>query len=133
MLTDHITQALKTRLPEVPFVFSCPPDPTASLFGPCEELSPLQICDDDDEATIYLGTISHGHFGCYEEGITEDERHQLIAEDVADFVRDLLSNRIVAMSTLGGRVGGWRRLSADEVSPSPSVLKRQYVWSHPIQ
>jgi len=133
MLTAHIVQALKTEFPEVPFVFSSPPDPAASLVGPCEELSPLQICDDDDEATIYLGTITHGHLGCYEEGITEDERHRLIAEDVTDFVRDLFSDRIVAMSTLGGAVGGWRRLSADEALPAHSMLKRQFVWSHALR
>jgi len=132
MLTAHITQALKTAFPEIPFVFSSPPDPAASLVGPCE-LSPLQICDDGEEASIYLGGITHGHLGCYDDDLTEDERLRKIADDVTDFVRDLLSDRIVAMSLLGGLAGGWRRLSADEALPARSIMKRQFVWSHAIR
>ena len=133
MLTAHITQALKTEFPEVPFVFPSPPDPIASLLGPCKEFSPLQICDDGDEATIYLGTITHGHLGCYDDDLTEDDKQRRIADDVTDFVRDLLSDRIVAMSMLGGVAGGWRRLSADEALPAHSILKRQFVWSHALR
>src|SRR5687768_3456956 len=111
MLATHIVTALSSAFPERAFIISSPPDPVATLDGPCGELSPLQICDDGDEATIYLGAITHGHFGCYEDGISGDERHRQIAENVVDFVRDLLSDRIVASSSLGGRIGGWRRLS----------------------
>lgn len=89
MLATHITEALHSAFPEVAFVLSCPPGPVATLDGPCAELSPLQIFDDGDEATIYLGTITHGHLGCYDEGISEDKRHKQIADDVIDFVRDL--------------------------------------------
>jgi hypothetical protein len=103
------------------------------LEAPCDELSPLQICDDGDEATIYLGTITHGHFGCYDNGISEEQRHQHIAEEVVDFVWDLISDGIVASSSLGGRVGGWRRLSPDTGIPKPSMLKQQYLWSRPLQ
>jgi hypothetical protein len=133
MLATHITEALRSAFPEVAFVLSSPPDPVATLDGPCAELSPLQICDDGDEATIYLGTITHGHLGCYEEGLSEDERHQQIADDVIDFVRDLFSDRVVASSALGGRIGGWRRLSPEDDTPGPSILKQQYVWSRALQ
>ena len=133
MLSTHIITALSSAFPEIAFILSSPPDPVATLDGPCAELSPLQICDDGDEATVYLGEITHGHFGCYGNGITVDESHRQITEDVIDFVRDLLSDRIVASSSLGGRIGGWRRLSPEDHTPGPCMFKRQYVWSRPLQ
>ncbi|MES2468005.1 MAG: hypothetical protein V4675_11935 [Verrucomicrobiota bacterium] len=133
MLAFHITEALRSAFPEVPFILSSPPDPVATLDGPCAELSPLQICDDGDEATIYLGTTTHGHLGCYDEGLSEDQKHRQIADDVIDFVRDVFSDRIVASSSLGGRIGGWRRLCPEDDTPGPSMFKRQYVWSRPLQ
>lgn len=129
MLSEHLTRTFRETFPELPFVFAEPPNPVATLEGPCEEMSPLQIFDDGDEATIWLGTITHSHFGNYEEGITEDWRHQYIAEEVVEFVRDLIANRIVGMSSLGGRVGGWRRLEPGDPLPGSSPLKSQYLWS----
>ena len=133
MLAAHITEALRSAFSEVPFVLSSPPDPVATLGGPCAELSPLRIFDDGHEATIYLGTVTHAHLGCYDEGISEDERHRQIADDVVDFARDLFSDRIVADSALGGLIGGWRRLSPDDDAPGRSIFKRQYLWSRSLQ
>jgi hypothetical protein len=129
MLANHLVQTLKSAFPELPFVFAEPPEAVATLTGPCEEMSPLKIFDDGDEATIWVGTITHSHFGNYEEGVTEDWRHQYIAENVVKFIRDLLADRVVAMSTLGGLVGGWRRLEMGEALPERSRWKKQYLWS----
>jgi hypothetical protein len=57
MLSDHLTQALRAAFPDVLFDYALPPDPVAKLEGPCAEMSPLLICDDGDEATIYLGEV----------------------------------------------------------------------------
>jgi hypothetical protein len=133
MLFERLTKSLREAFPDVPFVFAEPPEPVATLEGPCEEMSPLKVFDDGNEATIWLGIVTHGHFANYEEGITEDLRHQYIAVDVVEFVRDLIADRVVGMSSLGGRVGGWRRLEPGEPLPDRSRWKKQYVWSGALQ
>lgn len=133
MLSHHLKEALCAAFPALPFVFDEPPTPVATLAAPSPALDPLQICDDGDEAIVYLGNVTHAHLGCHDEALSEEAKQQQIAADVVQFVRDLFADRIVASSTLGGRIGGWRTLAPGEALPGPSMLSSRYVWSRPLQ
>ena len=133
MLAPLANAALRSAFPEVPFVSADPPDPVATLDGPCAELSPMQVCDDGDEITVHLGTTTHAHLACHDDALSDAERERQTVEDMVAFVRDLFADRIVATTGLGGRIGGWRRIAADEAVPRNGRVWRRYVWSRPLQ
>jgi len=133
MISDSLLPAIKERFPDLPFTFAEPPKPIASLKSPCEALGTVDICDDGDEITIYLGTATHSHFSCYEETLTEQAKEQQITSDVLEFLDKLLTDRVVVWCVAGGVAGGWRVLRAEENPPDPSMLKRQFLWSREIR
>jgi hypothetical protein len=132
MIRDRLISALKQRFPELPFAFDEPPKPVASLQSPCQALGEMDICDDGDEATVYF-TATHGHFSCYDESLSVEQREQEIADDVLTFLDSLFSDRVVVWQVLGGLAGGWRVLQPGEIAPSPSVARRQFLWTREIR
>jgi hypothetical protein len=133
MIRDHLVPALKERFPNEPFAFDEPPKPVATLPAQCQALGELRICDDGDEATIYLTNATHGHFSCYDEKLTEAQREQQIAAKVVEFLQALLSDRVVVWRFLGGMAGGWRVLGSDEPVPGPSTGTQRFLWSREIK
>jgi hypothetical protein len=133
MIRDHLAPAIKERFPDAPFSFDQSPKPIASLRSPCEALGGVEICDDGDEATIYLVNATNGHFGCYDEKLTEEQKEKQIASDVIDFLEALLKDRVVIWRFLGGMTGGWRVLRPGEQAPKPSISKQQFLWSREIK
>jgi hypothetical protein len=133
MIRDHVIRAIQEHFSKVPFSFDEPPRPIASLRSPCEALGGVEICDDGDEATIYLTNATHGHFSCYDEKLSEQQKERQIACDVVEFLEALLSDRVVVWKFLGGMAGGWRVLASDEPVPEPSIARRQFLWSREIK
>lgn len=131
MIRDVLIMAINQRFPEVPFVFGEPPKPIVSLQSPCQGLGQMEICDDGDEATVYF-TITHGHFSCYDESLSLGQREQQITDDVIAFLDSLFSDRVVIWQLLGGLAGGWRVLQPGEDAPSPSLARRQFLWTKEI-
>lgn len=132
MIRDHLIRALEQRFPESPFAFDEPPNPIASLQSPCQSLGRMDICDDGDEVTVYF-KATHGHFGCVDESLSVAQREQEIAGDVIRFLDALFSDRVVVWQVLGGLAGGWRVLQPGEDVPSPSVARRQFLWTREIR
>lgn len=113
-------------------MFGEPPQPTVSLQSPCQALGAMEICDDGDEATVYF-TATHGHFGCYDESLSVEQREQQITDDVIEFLDSLFSDRVVVWQLLGGLAGGWRVLPPGEAVPSPSLVRRQFLWTRELR
>jgi hypothetical protein len=129
MIQEHLIAGLKNAFPDKVFQYSNPPDPVATLPSPCAALGTLAISDDGDEATVYLGGATHGHFGCYDDPLSEAERDAEIAGDVITFLQALFADRVVVWRLAGGLAGGWRVLEPGEQLPKPSHLRKQFVWS----
>jgi hypothetical protein len=132
MICEVLVPAIKERFSDIPFFFDEPPKPVASLRSPCKALGGVEICDDGDEATVYLTNATHGHFTCDDEGLTEEQREQRIVSKVIEFLEALLKDRIVVWRFLGGIAGGWRLFRADEPVPKPSMARQQFLWSKEI-
>ena len=92
----------------------------------------MEICDDGDEATVYFNA-THGHFSCYDEKLSTEQREQQITDDVIKFLESLLKDRVVVWQMLGGMAGGWRVLQPGEEPPTPSRARRQFLWSREIK
>ncbi len=104
-----------------------PPDPVMTFQSAHPDVGDLAIMDDVDEATIYIGEITHSHFSCYDSEISEEERAQIIIEDLISFLDDLFADRVLIWAK--DTHGGWRTLSGDTVL-EPNA--RNYLWSGPI-
>jgi hypothetical protein len=133
MIRTHLEPALRQRFSSQPFEIHQENAPFATLDAPCAGIGRLELCDDGDEVTVYLTELTHGHFGCYEDDLSTEEKERAIASDVVDFLDALFADRVVAYRVIGGFAGGWRLLDDGEDLPPPSKLKSQYVWSHPIE
>jgi hypothetical protein len=132
MIADHLIRELKQRFPDVAFTFDESPNPVASLQSPCQALGQMDICDDGDEATVYF-TATHGHFSCDDETLSVEQRERQITDDVIAFLDSLFKDRVVVWKVLGGLAGGWRVLQPGEDAPTPSVARRQFLWTREIK
>jgi hypothetical protein len=133
MIQEHLIAGLKSTFPEKAFEYSHPPHPVASLQSPCEELGRLEISDDGYEATVYLTGATHGHFGCFDDQLSEAQKEAEISSDVIFFLRALFADRVVVWRFAGGLAGGWRVLQADEQLPKTSHLRKGFVWSRELK
>ena len=91
----------------------------------------MHISDDGDEATVYF-TLTHGHFSCDDELLSVEEREKEIVDEVITFLESLFSDRVVLWRMLAGLSDGWRVLQPDEDAPTPSLARRQFLWTREI-
>jgi hypothetical protein len=131
MIQEQLIGALKRAFPEKAFVYSSSPESVASLPSPCEALGTLQISDDGYEATVYITGATHGHFGCYDDNLSEEQKAAEISSNVVSFLKALFTDRVVIWRLPGG-IAGWRVLKPDEQLPKPSHIRKQFVWSREL-
>jgi len=94
------------------------------------EVGEVRIEEDGSELILYIGEITHGHFGSYEPGLSEQEHSEIIVESVTDFLRDLFADEYYLFR--GDQSGGWARLDMVKESDMRSRNMRWYKWSGPI-
>ncbi|HEX8252030.1 MAG TPA: hypothetical protein VF846_02690 [Thermoanaerobaculia bacterium] len=93
------------------------------------DVGPVIVCDDGDEATVTVGTITHGHFNDFDQPLAVAV--QQIAIDVADFLEALFAGRVVLWRSRTGMSAGWRWLADDE-QPTLQPDATTYLWQGPI-
>ena len=84
------------------------PAPIATFPAASQDVGNLEIFDDGDELIVSVGTLTHGHFGFYEEGATQETKQQEVAEAVLDFVKDVFAGKYIFYSN--GMGGGWKHI-----------------------
>src|SRR6478609_2869103 len=89
--------------------FGEPPDPVVVFSALHREVGDVSVHDAGDDATIHIGSITHGHISAYPKAATEQEQFEQVTEEVVDFLRDLFSDRVVLHCSADGRSGGWKR------------------------
>lgn len=90
----------------------------------------VTIVDDGDEATVYIGHITHGHFSAFEEKLPESAKAALIASDVVGFLEALFADRVLMWKVFGA--AGWRLVDDPVTAVSGFTLRRSFVWSGPL-
>ncbi len=63
------------------------------------DVGDLTVYDDGEDLTIYVGDITHVHFGCYEDDWSEDRKRLAIVDDVSHFVREVITEEIELFKT----------------------------------
>jgi hypothetical protein len=110
-----------------------PPESSVTIPGVHPEFGDLEIVDEGHEVTLYVGRFTHGHFSCYEPDVPEQERADIISDQVIEFLEALFDDRVIVWGT-HERGGGWTRRDrpAGSDSASSSGHSRRFLWSGPI-
>ena len=128
MIAEALRTELAQRFPELSSLSN-----EGGLVMPAahEAVGDVTISDDGNEATLCIGTITHGHFNDFREGVSPEAAARTIAEDVVSFLEALLADRVLLWRS--DDAGGWRILDTDEKPNVHSDSGTQfYLWSGPI-
>jgi len=130
MLRDRVITEIANRLPELRFQTGTTGQPFLTIPAPSPLLGALEIHDDGEEATVYAGDLSHGHYNPYDSGLSPQAREAWIAEKVVDFLEAAVADRVLFWATQDRHRGGWLRLDYGE-APEIASDAVMTVWSGP--
>jgi hypothetical protein len=112
-------------------------DPEEILRIPAKapEVGDIVVRNDGDELTVCIGRIDHRHFEVYcATGVSEPERQREVSQDAAEWIQDILSERVrFRVEFRAGRViagSSWHIEHHDGgrwLRPTDEV--REYTWS----
>lgn len=134
-MRDKLIKILEQKFGKDKFSIGSGDEPAITFLAAHPAVGDLQIWDDGCEAIVGIGEITHGHFSCFQENITQDEIEQEVAESVADFVEDMLADKFRLWRSKSGGAGGWQWIdSASESNPMSDFEKDAdyFLWSGPI-
>ena len=123
------------------------PPPAATIPAEHEAIGDITIYDDGDELTIDIGHKHHTHVSCYNYGrFPEAERLSMVARDAAEFVNDIMCDRVcIRVDYIGERCIGSSHFYDDENNESSRLvrgigvgatsgeqLSKRFRWSGPL-
>jgi hypothetical protein len=132
MIRDLLIPAVNGVFSHLQFRISPSSNPIISISSGSAEIGDLQIYDDEDEATIVITGIAHGHFNVYDEKLNSEEKKQIITEDVISFLAALFSDRVVLYRTPSRDIGGWTVIEHGFADIEFVAGREYFVWSGPL-
>jgi hypothetical protein len=131
MLTEELAQEIRKRLPRLVIREGPPGGVELVIAAAHERVGDVVIRDEGGEATLEIGRISHGHFGDYREGVSDEEVARTIAEDIVSFLELLSTDRVLLWAS--GDSGRWRVLDENERADVHSDAGTHFfLWSGPL-
>src|SRR6185295_18181831 len=116
MIREALIPILEERFSSRRLSTGFPPDPIAIFPAIHPAVGNVSIWDEGEEATVAIGTITHGHFNPYDASIDDEQRAKLVAEDVVAFLEALFADRVLLWKSADGQSGGWQILGGRETS-----------------
>ena len=95
------------------------------------DVGDLIIQEDDHELIVFIGEITHGHFGSYDSGLTDAEHHARIADDLVDFITELFADECLLYKSRWS--GGWGRRDLFNQSDFHTKNTKWFTWSGPVK
>jgi hypothetical protein len=130
----HIRNALLTELTrrfgDESFLPGETPEDVAVFPAAHPAVGSVIVSDDGDEASVTIGTITHGHFNDFDLPI--EAAAPVIATAVAEFLERLFAGRVLLWKSRSGSSGGWRDLDEDE-TPKPRRGAQTFLWQGPVE
>lgn len=135
LIAKRLIELLQTEAPEIVFHRGDGGTRLGSelfLQAPNSAVGELHITDEGDELTAFIGGM-HGHWGCYEQGLSEAERREHIAREMLQFIRDVVSDRIEFYGSKAS--GGLRKVGSKPRSFLSKLLhgRQTHTWSGPVR
>ena len=130
MILKTLENNLKNSFPSLKFEVN-EKDQTITIENQHSYIGNIDFEADDEEIITYIGNFTHWHAGCYDESLNREEKQKQVINEVLDFLRDLLSDKIVMWGSHKDG-GGFYYLDYDENEQdaplNPSEVNK-YVWS----
>jgi hypothetical protein len=118
MILDRFIDGFRRRFPERALEVRDSGSVVAISPG-SPAIGAIEIQDDLDELTVFVGDFTHGHFGCYEKKLSLSDREERVANEVLDFLTDVFDDKIEFYRHKRG--GGWR--------PAGTAPEESYTWN----
>jgi hypothetical protein len=104
---------------------------TVSILPIYEEFGSIEIQDYGSELIVFVGNFTHWHPSCYEENLSDKEKAEIIAEDVAEFLHDVFNDKIIMWGSNEGG-GGFITRDEQQSQKSQSKIHQMWLWSGPL-
>jgi hypothetical protein len=128
-LSQKLIPRLVARFPDRGLRLHQGKEPVASFPAAHPEVGDLRIDDDDDELTVSVGQLTHGHFTPRNYQLASQENEEELIERVLEFLDEVFRDRIEFWTA--GKSGGWHPRGEEPLAPRPNM--RRFVWSGPVK
>jgi hypothetical protein len=127
-LSEKLIPRLLARFPNRGLRVHEGTQPIASFPAAHPEVGDLLIDDDDEELTISVGELTHGHFIPNDYRLASQEKDEDLIERVMQFLDQIFDDRIEFWTE--GKAGGWHVRRGKPIGHWPN--RRRFVWSGPL-
>jgi hypothetical protein len=132
-ISETVAPRLRTKFQSDGLQLGVAPGPIATVPARCAEVGDLQIFDHGEEVIVHIGHVSHTHISAYYTS-SHEERVQSVADDLIEFVENLLSDRILFWAAggetrQGGVVWGYTGVVPASLPKNASV----FLWSRRLK
>jgi hypothetical protein len=127
-LSEKLIPRLLARFPNRGLRIHEGTQPVASFPAAHPDVGDLRIDDDDDELTISVGQLTHGHFTPKDYHPPSQEKEEPLIERVLEFLDQVFDDRIEFWTD--GKAGGWHVREGTPIGLRPN--RSRFVWSRPI-
>ena len=106
-------------------------NPIATIQAAHPDVGDVLIYDDEDEATVFVGDITHNHYNPYDETLSQEQVDNAVTEDVIEFLEALFRDKILMWKT-GRGGGGSTHIEHEENIDKIVENNKAFLWSGPI-
>lgn len=122
MLYEAMKKEIETRFPLLAFSYDNEKK-LISIPSKDKGVGSIDIQDECDELTIFVGNFTHWHCGYYDESSENQEQVKEIVSEVSEYLTDMFNDKIFMWgSSLEG--GG-----SEHIEEGFKTNKQGYVWS----
>lgn len=133
MIRDKLIPMLQQRYTDKGVQINLSGNPIAVFPAKHPAVGGIEIYDDGDEATVYIGDITHTHFNPYNHELTQDEIDQEVSEEVIGFLEDIFADQILFWKSKHSGSGGWQHIDLRETSIGLDEEAEYFLWSGPYE
>jgi hypothetical protein len=127
-LSEKLVPRLLARFPDRGLRVHEGTQPAASFPAAHPEVGDLLIDDDEDELTVTVGELTHGHFTPKDYRLPSQEKEEDLIERMMEFLDQVFNDQIEFWAD--GKSGGWHARDGEPIGHWPN--RRRFVWSGPI-
>jgi hypothetical protein len=103
-------------------------DRTVSIPPIHKEFGSIEIQAYGSELMIFVGNFTHWHASCDEENLSDQEKAEMIAEDVVEFLHDVFNDKIIMWGSNEGS-GGFITRDEQQRQKPQSKIHQMWLWS----
>jgi len=131
-IREVLVPALKESFPTRPFDRGELPNCIARFAAEHPAVGDVEITDDDTEATVYIGNITHRHFNPYDPSLSPLDLARTVSGEVIQFLTDLFADRVLLWAAPGGGQSGCQYPFDGAVPTERPSDSNLFVWSGPL-